>query len=294
MRREGRTQVTVEGKPIDWLCPSHPENQRLERESMLEVARKYPIDGLHFDYIRYPDGRSCFCDGCRRRFEADSGRPVANWPADCFHGARQEEYNDWRCRQITTLVAAVHRELKRIRPEAKLSAAVFGDYPECRRSVAQDWPLWIRRGFLDFVCPMDYTKDDEQFARLVRKQVKLVAGRMPIYAGIGIAGDFSRQIAWWGKSTSPARSTPTDSASSPSMRSTAATVVPAIGQGAGKTPATAALAMKRLSRLQSGRLMAAELAVNESPLPPGEGRGEGKPVEIPPFGFDPCASSPSP
>ena len=31
-----------------------------ELESLLEVARKYPVDGLHFDYIRYPDGDCCY------------------------------------------------------------------------------------------------------------------------------------------------------------------------------------------------------------------------------------------
>ena len=35
--------------------PLHPQNFQLELDSMLEVARKYPVDGLHFDYIRYPD-----------------------------------------------------------------------------------------------------------------------------------------------------------------------------------------------------------------------------------------------
>ena len=96
IRREDRAQVTVKGKTIDWLCPSHPENQRLERESMLEAARRYGIDGLHFDYIRYPDRDSCYCEGCRRRFETDSGRAVAHWPEDCYDGLRAEEYNDWR------------------------------------------------------------------------------------------------------------------------------------------------------------------------------------------------------
>ncbi|HYW79105.1 MAG TPA: family 10 glycosylhydrolase, partial [Thermoguttaceae bacterium] len=52
LRREGRTQVSVDGESHPWLCPSHPENKRLELQSMLEVARKYPVDGLHFDYIR--------------------------------------------------------------------------------------------------------------------------------------------------------------------------------------------------------------------------------------------------
>ena len=126
LRREGRTQVSVGGKATDWLCPSHPENFKLEVDTMLEVARIYAVDGLHFDYIRYPDGEHCYCDGCRKRFEADSGKPVANWPGDCYRGPRRDEYRTWRCRQITRVVEAVSREAKRVRPGIKISAAVFG------------------------------------------------------------------------------------------------------------------------------------------------------------------------
>ena len=36
-----------------------------------------------------------------------TGRKVADWPKDCYSGARKDEYSDWRCRQITALVAAV-------------------------------------------------------------------------------------------------------------------------------------------------------------------------------------------
>ena len=40
LHRDGRTQMTAKGEPMDWLCPSHPKNQALEKESLLEVARK--------------------------------------------------------------------------------------------------------------------------------------------------------------------------------------------------------------------------------------------------------------
>ena len=187
LRREGRTQVSVEGKPLDWLCPSHPDNRKLELESMVEVVRKYPVAGLHFDYIRYPGREYCYCAGCRRRFEADSGRKVLDkdWPKECYSGSRKEEYNDWRCRQITSLLASIGREAKKVRPGLKISAAVFGAYPDCRASVAQDWPQWIKDGSLDFICPMDYTAKDAEFDALVRNQVKIVAGRIPLYVGIG-------------------------------------------------------------------------------------------------------------
>ncbi len=185
MREAGRTQVSARGQPEAWLCPSHPENQRLEVDSMLEVARRYAVDGLHFDYIRYPDGEHCYCEGCRQRFESESGQRVEKWPDDCYSGARRAEYRDWRCQQITRVVKAVHDEAKEISPKLKISAAVFGSYPSCRESVGQDWPEWIKAGLLDFVCPMDYTESDETFCSLVGSQMQFVAGRIPIYPGIG-------------------------------------------------------------------------------------------------------------
>ncbi|MCH5374107.1 MAG: family 10 glycosylhydrolase, partial [Planctomycetes bacterium] len=185
IHREQRNQVSVDGQAHDWLCPSHPRNFALELESMLEVARKYPVDGLHFDYIRYPGRDKCYCDGCRQRFEADLGQKVADWPKDCYSGAFKDQYADWRCDQITRLVRAVHEQARTIRPGIKISAAVFGAYPDCRVSVAQDWPEWIKAGYLDFVCPMDYTQSDETFISLVSNQLRLVNGRIPVYPGIG-------------------------------------------------------------------------------------------------------------
>jgi len=185
LRKEGRLQMTRSGNPHNWLCPSHPANFRLEVESMLEVVQRYEVDGLHFDYIRYPNSQCCYCDGCRQRFEAELGRRVEHWPDDCYDGPLHEEYHNWRCKQITRLVEAVSREARKLRPGVKISAAVFGAYPECRKSVGQDWVLWIRAGYLDFVCPMDYTQDDARFEQLVRNQLKLVDGRIPVYPGIG-------------------------------------------------------------------------------------------------------------
>ena len=75
MKEQGRTQVHFDGSPNNgWLCPSHPDNQKLEIDSMVEVANRYAVDGIHFDYIRYPDESTCFCQGCRERFERKIGR----------------------------------------------------------------------------------------------------------------------------------------------------------------------------------------------------------------------------
>ena len=163
LRREGRLQVDINGKSKDWLCPSHPKNFQLELDSMLEIVRKYDVDGIQLDYIRWPDGQHCFCKGCRKQFEKDSGKKVDAWPKDCHAGKRREEFYRWRASQISKLVAATHDQAKQIRADIKISAAVFGYYPSCRDSVGQDWVGWAKAGHVDFLCPMNYTEDDEQF-----------------------------------------------------------------------------------------------------------------------------------
>ncbi len=195
MRAEGRLQVFVSGDTQPWLCPSHPKNYRLEVDSMLEVAKMYDVDGLHFDYIRYPGSHSCFCDGCQERFQTDTGTKVENWPKDCHSGVHKAAYTQWRCDQISRLVRTVHEEAKQLRPTLQISAAVFGSYPSCRESIAQDWPEWIKAGWLDFVCPMDYTNSDPSFRGLVENQLNLIGGRIPMYPGIGCTASNSRLSA---------------------------------------------------------------------------------------------------
>ena len=186
MRAEGRLQKTRDGKETDWLCPSDPRNFALERDAMLEVVRKYDVDGIHFDYIRYPDDNNCYCDNCRQRFETGAGVKVANWPKDVLNdGPQYAAYQEFRRTNITHLVATVSEEAHRLKPWLKVSAAVFSDWPRCREDVGQDWGAWVQQGYLDFVCPMDYTASDAEFRTEVQVQRDAVAGRIPLYPGVG-------------------------------------------------------------------------------------------------------------
>ena len=188
MRAEGRIQKNLDGAPVaEWLCPSHPANQRLEVDSLVEVVRNYAVDGVHLDYIRYPDRRTCFCEGCRERFEKRIGTPVRGWPkAVTDDPALQSDWREFRRDQITAVVAAVHREVRAARPGVKISAAVFPNWPLDRDNIGQDWKTWCERGYLDFLCPMNYTPGIAQFEHLVRRQREWV-GATPLYPGIGLS-----------------------------------------------------------------------------------------------------------
>ena len=185
LRDEGRLQVGLQGEEILWLCPSNPVNQELELNTMVEVARKYDVDGVHFYYIRYPGNTGCYCERCHERFEATTGVTVENWPEDLRSPELKDLWTQFRCDNISRLVEATAREVRAVRPHCKISAAVFGAYPASREGVGQDWVHWIQQGWLDFVCPMDYITEDANFAATVARQMEQVGGRVPLYPGIG-------------------------------------------------------------------------------------------------------------
>ena len=186
MRAEKRLQKAAGGAEELWLCPSNTANFELERDSMLEIVRKYDVDGIHFDYIRYPDPTKCFCDGCRAKFEEGTGSKVSAWPKDVLSGgSRQAAYLDFRRSSITRLVETVSAEARRLKPWIKVSAAVFSNWPNCRDEVGQDWAHWVEKGYLDFVCPMNYSSSDEGFRTSIRVQRDAIGGRVPLYSGIG-------------------------------------------------------------------------------------------------------------
>ena len=184
---EGRGQVRFDGTSENkWLCPSHPVNRKLECDAMVEVAAKYDVDGIHFDYIRYPDRDGCFCSGCRQRFEEAIGQKIGNWPRDVRSDKVLEaKWLDFRRAQITALVAMVNEQARKVRPKIQISAAVFSNWQVDRDGVGQDWKLWCEKGYVDFVCPMDYTEHDSAFENIVIKQ-KEWAGQKPCYPGIGL------------------------------------------------------------------------------------------------------------
>ena len=187
IRTEGRTQVSATGEALNWLCPSHPKNVLLELQSILEIVTNYDVAGIHLDYIRYPGSHACYCQGCRERFVRTIRKPISEWPAEVLPktGPYGEQYAEWRVQQITRLVRLIHKRAREIAPDIKISAAVFGWYPGCITSIGQDWVAWAKSGYIDFVCPMNYTEDSDYFTELLTNQIALMPKNVPIYPGIG-------------------------------------------------------------------------------------------------------------
>jgi hypothetical protein len=186
LRAGGRLQEGPDGRPIDWFCPSQEINIAAIERPMLEIVSCYDVDGIQYDFIRYPDPQGCFCAKCRARFEQETGKPVADWPKDVVDGERHQEWIEFRCERISAIVKRVSTRIREVNPHVRISAAVFADWPECRASVGQDWARWCREGWLDAVCPMNYTLDPDAFAAKAAAHREAIPPDFPVLQGIGI------------------------------------------------------------------------------------------------------------
>ena len=178
LRAEGRLMVDKGGKEHGekWLCPTDPRNLALQIETFVKMAKK-GADGVHFDYVRYADGNTCYCDGCLRRFKEKYGATPEAAP---------EKWLQFRREAIDALVKGVVRRVRAEAPGVEISAAVFKDFTNARESVGQDWTKWCREGLLDFICPMDYMPTTAAFETIVTSQLPVI-GQTRIYPGIGLS-----------------------------------------------------------------------------------------------------------
>ncbi|MGD9497188.1 MAG: family 10 glycosylhydrolase [Armatimonadota bacterium] len=223
-----------------WLDPSDGRNRQLEIDAMVELAEKYHPDGIHYDFMRYPSNRYCYCDRCRRQFEEWAGVTVENWPADCWEGGRHlARYRDWRRHLQTSLVAQVRQRLAAIDPNIRISLAARASVTGAPENDAQDWITWAREGYLDFLCPMDYTGSVEAFRATLEPQVAVIDGLIPLYAGIGVSPTRSATAANLSEQIMASRELGADGFLIFSLTGFSRDLLPAIALGATATPVDA-------------------------------------------------------
>jgi uncharacterized lipoprotein YddW (UPF0748 family) len=159
------------------------------------LAERYPIDGLHLDYVRYPGPQFDYSAGALAAFReavAPELTPADRVRLDARLAREPLVYADYlparwaqyRRARLADLVARLRRAVKARRPEAWLSAAVIPDAGEAYRDRLQDWPDWARRGLIDAICPMAYTASLTRFTRQI-EEVERAASGQPVWAGIG-------------------------------------------------------------------------------------------------------------
>ena len=194
LRRYADTnRATVEGI---YTSPSHPEVHARVHAVWMDILERYDVDGIHFDYIRFPSSTFDYSRGALERFRAweaartglalPGGPSFGSWSeAIAFADARPEAWADFRRDRVTALVRRIYRDVKARRPEVVVSAAVIADADDAYRHRFQDWQGWLAEGVLDIAVPMAYTTDDVRFDQQVASARAAAGVRDRTWAGIG-------------------------------------------------------------------------------------------------------------
>jgi len=178
-----------------FLSPIHKGAADHVTKVIGDIVSRYNVDGIHLDYIRFPNDEFDYSaealdefrsdvmsrlSGAERRKYASRARGRPLFYTEMFPQGWQE----FRRARLTALLTRIRTAVKRRRPRAMLTAAVFPDANDAANRRFQDWGGWLETGLLDAICPMAYTTDPALFRTQIAG-VEQLAGRRPVWAGIG-------------------------------------------------------------------------------------------------------------
>jgi uncharacterized lipoprotein YddW (UPF0748 family) len=166
-----------------YVSPGNPEAREHILRVCLDIVSRYDVDGIHFDYIRYPGEEFSHDPVSTTRFKDPKENPYGlNW-------------SDWQREQVNAFVRRFYQRAMRVRPHLKVSAAVVGKYNapntgwDGYNAVYQDAKAWAREGIVDIICPMIYwpigSKSPAPFERYLKQWIVEDPIQRHLMVGIG-------------------------------------------------------------------------------------------------------------
>lgn len=134
----------------NWILnPGEPGTADYLASICEEIVNNYDVDGIHLDYIRYPEKEIKYNDAATFR-KYGNGKRLSQWRAD----------------NVTNCVRRVHQTVKMLKPWVRLSCSPIGKYSDLPRQSARGWnardavhqdaQAWLREGIMDMLVPMMY------------------------------------------------------------------------------------------------------------------------------------------
>ncbi|KAA6339842.1 hypothetical protein EZS27_012268 [termite gut metagenome] len=179
--------ICISYKEEWFLNPGHPQTKEYLMKIVCEVVEKYDIDGINFDYLRYPENIHASFD-YREYKKYGQGKTLAQW----------------RRKNITEILRYIHKGVKNLKPWIKVSSSPWGkqipilQYPasywSSYHTVHQDVALWLKEGLQDQVYPMMYFRG-KSFYSFVLDWQRHSNGRQ-IIPGLGIYRLDAKESNW--------------------------------------------------------------------------------------------------
>ncbi|MCF6312216.1 MAG: family 10 glycosylhydrolase [Verrucomicrobiales bacterium] len=166
--RSQKSVIRKAGKGL-WMDPSSDFTRERMITVVMDVVKRYDVDGIHIDDYFYPypeaGGGAAFNDS-------------ANWNAYQKNGG-QLKRADWRRDHVNRLVRELYASIKRAKPQVKFGVSPFGiwkpGYPstvegrlDAHGQLYADSRRWLHEGWLDYISPQLYwqTQGPQSFTSL--------------------------------------------------------------------------------------------------------------------------------
>lgn len=141
-----------------WLDPGDPEVQEHSLNVVMDVVKRYDVDGIHFDDYFYPyDEKGA--DGRTVEFPDE-----ASWRKSGAAGKLSRD--DWRRQNVNQFVERVYKSIKATKPWVKFGVSPFGiwrpGFPaqikgyDAYAKLFADSRLWLVNGWVDYFVPQLY------------------------------------------------------------------------------------------------------------------------------------------
>ena len=189
LTREGKKSDVSENAHI-FADPANPSVQAFLVEFLSDLLRRYNVDGINLDYIRYSAGShdTGYTDFARKAFQNHSGVD----PVDIDPQEDPElwlKWVEWREDRVTDMVRRLSQTINRQKPEVLLSAAVFPEYYKRRgeSTIYQNWKEWVAKGYLDTLIPMAYGPSLESIKSTIIEMQDKTDNKIPVVPALAIS-----------------------------------------------------------------------------------------------------------
>lgn len=168
-----------------WLNPAHPEVQQFLTNLIVDVVRRYPVEGIQLDdHFSWPIALGYDPYTVKLYQAAHQGQSPPRDPTN-------PKWMAWRADRLTQLMRKIAVAVHAIRPQAVVSLSPnTRDY--AYRTTLQDWGLWVEQGLLDEVIVQVYRPELAAFrAELASDRFQRLQQKVPISIGL-YTGPFFR------------------------------------------------------------------------------------------------------
>ena len=161
-----------------WLNPVRPEVQNFLTELIVEVVKKYDVDGIQLDDHFGMPVELGYDDYTIALYKKQH---FGKSPSDDFN---DPEWKNWRSRYLTNLMKKIAKAVRTVKPDCLVSLSPNPKEFSYNKFL-QDWYGWVYLGLIDELIVQLYRDDIDNFkAELERPEWEEVRRRVPVAIGI--------------------------------------------------------------------------------------------------------------